>query len=581
MKTLLVSINAKYIHSSLALRCIEAYCHEYREQLEILELTINQDENQLIEAIYKKKPDIIGFSCYIWNMSIIKTLVPTLRKILPEVEIILGGPEVSYDNETFFETLPIDLIMEGEGEATWKAYLDYKIKGIGTLDTVQGIVYRGKEGLVRTQPHQQIPLDDIPFVYDDLEGLQHRIIYYEASRGCPFKCQYCLSSVEKGVRFLSLERVKKELQFFLDQKVPQVKFVDRTFNASKPYAMSIWEYIIAHDNGLTNFHFEIAAERLDDEMIGMLASARAGLIQFEIGVQSTNLEVLDVIQRKMPFEAIQEVTKKVEALGVIHQHLDLIAGLPLEDYKSFRHSFNDVISLRPEQFQLGFLKLLRGSGLRKNAEQYGIVYKEEPPYEVLYTDALSYDELLRLHSIEEMLERYYNSERFQNAMEYLYTLFETPFDCYEGLARYWEMRGLDRLSHKKEAYYIYLAQFGETLEGANVALLKELIRLDWYRHELVKEIPEALVTVDQSGYKEQNNQWIRDDEWITVCLGSEVTLTARQRLRKMHIEYFNYAVAQIAKTRQYDDKILHVPEQILFDYSEPKKVTEVILDKHL
>lgn len=573
LKTLLVSVNAKFIHSSLALRCIKAYCEEYTDQLEILELTINHDENQLIEAIYKKQPDVIGFSCYIWNMSVIKTLIPTLKKILPHTTIILGGPEVSYDNEEFFETLPIDLIMEGEGEDTWKRYLDYRIKGIGTLEDVPSIVYRRAGKLIRTAVQKPIPMDAIPFVYDDISDLAHRIIYYEASRGCPFRCQYCLSSVEKGVRFLSIERVKTELQFFLDQKVPQVKFVDRTFNASKPYAMAIWAYIIAHDNGITNFHFEIAAERLDDEMIALLKDARAGLIQFEIGVQSTNEEVLEVIQRMMPFEAIKEITQKVEALGVIHQHLDLIAGLPLEDYQSFRRSFNDVISLRPEQFQLGFLKLLRGSGLRRDAALYGIVYKDEPPYEVLYTKAISYDELMRLHQIEEMLERYYNSERFHGTMEYLYTLFETPFDCYEAIATYWQEAGLNQMSHKKEAYYVQLIKFGEQLAGCNLTLLKELVRWDWYRHELVKEIPEHLITVEPKDYKEQNNKWIRDDEWIANLLGYDHELTSRQRLRRMHIEYFNYDIAQITQTKQYKTaQVLGGPVAILFDYTKPKKV---------
>ncbi|MGL4736216.1 MAG: B12-binding domain-containing radical SAM protein, partial [Cellulosilyticaceae bacterium] len=573
LKTLLVSINAKFIHSSLALRCIKAYCEEYTDNLEILELTINHDENQLIEAIYKKQPEVIGFSCYIWNMSVIKTLIPTLKKILPHTTIILGGPEVSYDNEEFFEMLPIDLIMEGEGEDTWKRYLDYRIKGIGTLEDVPSILYRQDGQLVRTTMQKPIPMDDIPFVYDDMSELAHRIIYYEASRGCPFRCQYCLSSVEKGVRFLSIERVKKELQFFLDQKVPQVKFVDRTFNASKAYAMAIWAYIIANDNGVTNFHFEIAAERLDDEMIGLLADARAGLIQFEIGVQSTNVEVLEIIQRMMPFEAIKEVTQKVEALGVIHQHLDLIAGLPLEDYQSFRKSFNDVISLRPEQFQLGFLKLLRGSGLRRDAEKYGIVYKDEPPYEVLYTKHVSYDELMKLHQIEEMLERYYNSERFHGTMEYLYTLFETPFDCYEALAHYWEDSGLGQLSHKKDAYYIQLANFGMQVDGCNKVLIRELVRWDWYHHELVKEMPEALVTVETSAYKEQNNKWIRDDEWINQHLGYSHELTSRQRLRRMHIEYFYYEIAQIIETQQYEKAtVLEAPQAILFDYTQPKTV---------
>lgn len=583
MKVLLISLNAKYIHSSLALRYIKEYCTDYKNDIKILELTINHDENQMIKEIYNEKPDVIGFSCYIWNMAYIKTLVPTLRKILPDTEIVLGGPEVSYNSDMLFEELDIDMIMEGEGEETWNEYLNYKYLGTPHLKQIDGIIYKDRisNQIIINKPRQSMDMTLLPFVYDDLGGLEHRIIYYEASRGCPFNCQYCLSSTKKGVRFLPIDRVKNELQYFLDKNVMQVKFVDRTFNAKKQYAMEIWKYIMDNDNNFTNFHFEIAAELLDDEMIEMLRDARPGLIQFEIGVQSTNLEVLTAIKRKMPFEEIKKITNKIKLLGNIHQHLDLIAGLPFEDYQSFRQSFNDVISLRPEQFQLGFLKLLKGSGLRKNAEEYGIIYKNEPPYEVLYTNHVTFDEMLRLHGIEEMLERYYNSERFHSSLEYLYTLFDSPFDFYEALATDWDYKGYDKMSHKKAVYYTYLIEFAQTIEGVNLDLLKELIRFDWFSHELVKDIPQELITINQDNYKEKAYDLLKDDEYIQTLSKEGATLSIRQRSRKLHIEYFGYDIYSAYQQKNYQGiKQVLSRQAILFDYTyKANRANCILIDK--
>ena len=551
MKILLVSFNAKYIHSSLALRLIEGYCSDYKEHLEVLELTINHEMHEIIKQLYNKQPDVLGLSCYIWNMDLIEELLPILTKVLPNTKIVLGGPEVSYNSEALFERLPIDLVIENEGEETWYEYLKHLIDGDIVLEEIKGIVYRNEKGeVVRNQARALMDLANLPFVYDDLSGLEHKIIYYEASRGCPFNCQYCLSSIEKGVRFMPLERVLNELQYFLDKRVKQIKFVDRTFNTRKTFARAIWQYVIEHDNGYTNFHFEIAAELLDDACLEVLKDARPGLIQFEIGVQSTNMDVLTVIDRKMPFEDIKEITLKIKALGNIHQHLDLIAGLPYEDYASFR----------PEQFQLGFLKLLKGSGLRKNAEKYGIVYSPKAPYEVLYTNELSFKELLLLHGIEEMVERYYNSERFKHTLEYLYTLFNSPFDFYEALAHYWEANDYDKIPHKKAAYYILLVPFAKDVEGVNLDLLKELIRFDWYLHEMVKEVPEELMTLDQAPYREQANTIIRDDEYMIDELGVSATWTSRQRLRRMHMEWFSYNVYE-------NNAKLEEPSPVLFDYT--------------
>ncbi|MEG0501577.1 MAG: B12-binding domain-containing radical SAM protein [Cellulosilyticaceae bacterium] len=580
MKVLFVSLNAKYVHSSLALRYIKDYCQEYKNNTKILELTINHDENQMIRQIYAEKPDVIGFSCYIWNMADIKKLIPTLKKILPQTEIILGGPEVSYHSTELMEELDIDMIMEGEGEEIWDEYLSYKTSGMPLLKDIDGIIYKDRltSQVVINKARKLIDLSKLPFVYDNLDGLEHRIIYYEASRGCPFNCQYCLSSIEKGVRFLPVDRVKQELQYFLDNRIMQVKFVDRTFNTKKKYAMEIWQYIIENDNNYTNFHFEIAAELLDDEMIEALKTARPGLIQFEIGVQSTNIEVLTTIKRRMPFEDIASITNKIKSLGNIHQHLDLIAGLPLEDYSSFRQSFNDVISLRPEQFQLGFLKLLKGSGLRKDASKYGIVYKEEAPYEVLYTDYLSYDEMIRLHNIEEMLERYYNSERFKTSLEYLYTLFDTPFDFYQALANYWEEKSYDKVSHKKASYYIYLVEFVSEFKNANLSLVKELVKFDWFTHEFIKEVPNSLVTLSQDIYKEKVYDVLKDDEYMQQVSKAASVLPIRQRVRKVHIEYFTYAIYQAIQIGNYNTiNILDQPQPILFDYTYASNGAKTVL----
>ncbi len=558
LKVLLVSLNAKFIHSSLALRYIAAYCEPFKDSMEVRELTINHEENDLIKEIYLAKPDVIGFSCYIWNMQQIKTIIPILKQLLPTVRIVLGGPEVSYNAAELFEALPIDIVMENEGEPIWYDYMEHLLYDKKPLSAIEGILYRDKEGVVhQTAKRAPMLMEDVPFVYDNLEGLEHKIMYYEGSRGCPFNCQYCLSSAEKGVRFLPVERMQQEIQYFLDNRVKQIKFVDRTFNAHKKIAMTIWSYIIAHDNGYTNFHFEIAAELLDDEMLELLKPARPGLIQFEIGVQSTNKEVLKIIKRPMPFSAIKELVLKVKALGNVHQHLDLIAGLPGEDYASFRQSFNDVIGLRPEQFQLGFLKLLKGSGLRERAEDYGIVYKANPPYEVLYTKEVPYPQMLRLHHIEELVERYYNSERFKSSLEYIYTLFDTPFDCYEAMSCYWEQKGYDSIPHKKGAYYTLLCEFALAQPMCNPTLVKELIRFDWFKHEQLKEVPTLLVTCDQQQHKDLANSLLRNDLFIEQKLNVSEAIPARQRLRRMHIEWFTHNMLDYSAT----------PSVILFDYT--------------
>ena len=571
LKVLLLALNAKYIHTSLALRYIKTYCKDYEDQIKIVETTINNNENEMIKAIYREQPAILGISCYIWNMAYIKTLIPTLKKILPETTIILGGPEVSYESEDLLLTCQADMIMEGEGEETWKAYLDYRMKGIGSLEAIDGLIYRNSDGSIhKNAPRQPMNLENLPFVYDEVDSLRHKIIYYEASRGCPFNCQYCLSSIEKGVRFVPLETVKEHMQFFLDHQVKQVKFVDRTFNTRKDYAMAIWQYLIENDNGVTNFHFEIAAELIREEMYPLLAKARPGLIQFEIGVQSTNPQVLKIIKRPMPFEEIREVVDRIKSMHNIHQHLDLIAGLPEEDYASFEQSFNDVMGIRPEQFQLGFLKLLKGSGLREKAETYGLVYKSEPPYEILYTNWMSYEEMLRLHSIDDLVDRYYNNGRFHHTLEYFFKVLETPFKCFEKLSIFWEAQGYDLIEHNKMAYYLNLLHFAEemalTQPQMNVTLVKELLRFDYLSHEAMHEVPAGLETISREQLKTDYNQLLKNDEWISLHCPSLSTCIPRQRYRLTYLDAFYYAPYLLGEVEEA--VALNQPQMMLFVYTQ-------------
>lgn len=575
MKILMVAANAKYIHSSLALRSIQKYCEKYSAYITNLELTINHNENEALKSIYEEKPDIIAFSCYIWNMEMIEKLIPIIGKILPKCKIILGGPEVSYNSEELFGPNPeLDLVIEGEGEQTWYDLMEHYIDGAKELDQIAGIVYRNQEGIVtRNSPRPPMDLNKIPFVYDDIAKLDNKIIYYEATRGCPFSCQYCLSSIEAGVRFLDLERVFKDLQVFLDHNVKQIKFVDRTFNANIKYAMAIWEFLKKNDNGITNFHFEIAADILTEESIELLRDARPTLFQFEIGVQSTNDEVLTIIQRKMDFIEVSRIVKKIKGFENIHQHLDLIAGLPKEDVASFRKSFNDVIEIRPEQLQLGFLKVLKGSGMHRDAEKYGLIYKDIAPYEILYTSHLTYDEMLRLHAIEEMVDRFYNSGRFVYSLEYLFTLYETPFDAVDALAQFWEECGYHKVKHSKNAHYDILLQFVMEKTKANMTLMQELARFDFYLHEKIKNVPQNIVTLDQDNYKDFLREFYKETSNIEKFLPELASFTSAQVSRMAHIEVFSLDIMTCAKTLNFKN-----PEQkitpVLFNYHAKDVLTK-------
>ena len=469
MRYLLAAINAKYIHSNLGIYSLRRYAMERlglsaesEIQIDLGEYTINHQMDQILQDIYRRKPDVVGFSCYIWNIVYVKELIHDLKKVLPQVRIWLGGPEASYDAVHLMDELPeVELIMQGEGEETFMRLVEACECGTEVcFSEIPGIVLRRFDGTIEVhRPAPLMNLDDIPFSYGDLSGLEHRIIYYESSRGCPFSCSYCLSSIDKKVRFRSLSLVTKELQFFLDRKVPQVKFVDRTFNCKKSHSMAIWQYLLEHDNGITNFHFEISSDLLDDDELALMKQMRPGLIQLEIGVQTTNPVVVKEIRRTMDLDKVARRVAQVNAFGNIHQHLDLIAGLPYEDIESFHRSFNDVYKMEPEQLQLGFLKVLKGSYMEEMKQKYGLLSQSKPPYEVLRTNWLSYEEVIRLKGVEEMVEVYYNSGQFRRTMKRLSQEWGDAFDLYDSLAAFYEDEGLNGVSHNRLARYEILYKF--------------------------------------------------------------------------------------------------------------------------
>mgnify|MGYP000990512723 FL=1 len=491
MKILLVACNAKYIHSNLAVYDLQAYASDYADHIVLKEYTINQQKDDIMRDIYLEHPDVVCVSCYIWNLSFVKELMADLIKILPGADFWAGGPEVSYDAEKFLAENPeFKGVMVGEGEETFKELAGYYVeKNPQDLKNMTGICYRDGDQIIHNGWRQIMDLSSIPFIYKDLSEFKNRIIYYESSRGCPFSCSYCLSSIDKKLRFRDTETVKKELQFFIDNKVPQVKFVDRTFNCKHDHAMAIWKYINEHDNGVTNFHFEISADLLREEELQEMSTMRPGLIQLEIGVQSTNPDTIKAIHRTMDFEKLKGIVDRIHSFGNIHQHLDLIAGLPYEDYDSFRHSFNDVYALKPQQLQLGFLKVLKGSHMMEMCREYGIVYKTQEPYEVLSTKWLDYDHVLKLKTVENMVEVYYNSGQFQNTLEYLEKFFPDAFSIYERLGSFYMEKGYGDVSHTRMRRYEILLEFLEDVPEISMDQVKDQMVYDLYMRENLKSRP--------------------------------------------------------------------------------------------
>ena len=494
MKILLAACNAKYIHSNLAVYNLKSCSGEYSSRVVVKEYTINQIRDDILKDIYLEQPDVVCFSCYIWNISFVRELVPDLKKILPQVEFWAGGPEVSYDAVEFLKKNPAFFgVMVGEGEETFHELAGYYIeRKPETLSEIRGVAFRDENkgrDIVHTGWRELMDLSKVPFAYSNLTEFKNRIIYYESSRGCPFSCSYCLSSIDKKLRFRDIELVKKELQFFIDNKVPQVKFVDRTFNCKHDHAMEIWRYITEHDNGITNFHFEISADLLRAEELALMKTMRPGLIQLEIGVQSTNPQTIKAIRRTMDFEKLKGIVEQIHSFGNIHQHLDLIAGLPYEGYESFHKSFCDVYALRPEQFQLGFLKVLKGSHMMEMTGEYQILYKDREPYEVLSTAWLTYGEILGLKMVESMVEVYYNSGQFKHTLVFLEQYFEDPFRMYEALGRFYEKKGYSEISHSRMRRYEILMEFAGEQKEIPLEVLSDVMLLDLYLRENLKSRP--------------------------------------------------------------------------------------------
>lgn len=557
MKILLAAINAKYIHSNLGIYSLKAYAEEQlrlqgkEDQAEISlgEYTINHSTEAILRDLYRRKPDVIGFSCYIWNIQWIRSLLPDLRAVLPEVRIWLGGPEVSFHSGGILRDNPeAELVMTGEGEETFAQLLSFLVDNWGEMAShcgyfpekagqLQGIVFKTASGAIIETPRRPVmDMDRLPFSYGsmDMKALEHRIIYYESSRGCPFSCSYCLSSIDKQVRFRSLDRVKEELAFFLKAGVPQVKFVDRTFNCKKDHAMAIWQFIRDHDNGVTNFHFEIAADLLDQEELELLAAMRPGLVQLEIGVQSANPATLEAIRRRTDLQKIGAVAAAINRGRNVHQHLDLIAGLPFEDLASFSRSFDQVYAMEPEQLQLGFLKVLKGSYMEEMAPAYGIRASLTPPYEVLSTRWLSYGDILELKAVEEMVEVYYNSRQFTLTLEALGKEYDSAYRMFLELAQYYEARGLTGFSHSRLARFEILWDFISARPQLPLEAFRDRLITDLYLRENAKSRPSF--ARDQSPWKAYIRELFqREQEAPHYLIGYE-GYDSRQLAKMAHAE---------------------------------------------
>lgn len=572
IRVLLIAVNAKYIHSNPAVYSLKAYAQaalgsDWDGELDIAEYTINQNTENILADIYRHKPDIAAFSCYIWNWNLIQELLPELPKLLPKVRLWLGGPEVSFHAAGLLAQYPfLSGIMTGEGEQTFTELLSYYASGVGELTDIRGLVL--PQG--RTPARELTDMSRLPFLYEDLDRFRNRIIYYESQRGCPFRCAYCLSAIDKSVRLRDIETVKKELHFFLEHKVPQVKFIDRTFNCNAAHALAIWRYLLENDNGVTNFHFEIAADLMTPEELCVLEQMRPGLVQLEIGVQSTNEQTLHAINRYMSLSHLQQVVSRIHSFGNIHQHLDLIAGLPYEDYDSFVSSFNDVYAMRPQQLQLGFLKVLKGSPMEERAEEYGIVYNSRPPYEVLYTKWLSYEEVLRLKGVEEMVELYYNSSQFTRTLPVLEQEFSSAFAMYEALAQYYQEKGYFINTPARAYRYQVMYEFAVGISPFKAELYAQLLTFDLYLRENLKSRPAFAGDAKlPEAQKEQLRGFYREEAQKPRYLDAYAGYSPQQLMKLTHVERFTYPVwEQTANMCALSEEVW-----LLFDYQKRNPLT--------
>ena len=559
MKVLLVALNSQYVHTNLAVRYLKSYTKDMDYECKICEFTINHRIEQILEGIMREGADIVCFSTYIWNINMVLDLGKLIKKINSSIEIAYGGPEVSFNSEEFLKNSCGDYLMKGEGEETFKNFIEYKLGIIKDIENIKGIYYKKNNEVYFNGIRENIDMNRIVFPYEENEQLENKIVYYESSRGCPFRCKYCLSSTDRNLRFLNVERVKRELKYFIDKRVKLVKFVDRTFNANHNFAMEIWKYLIENDNGFTCFHFEISADILRDEQFVLLKNARVGLFQFEIGVQSTNTNTLRHINRMVDFEFIKEKVLKLKEGGNIKQHLDLIAGLPEEDFKSFRKSFNDVYSLKPEEVQLGFLKLLKGAPLTSEAERWGMEYSHIPPYEILKTNSISYNELLKLKGIENMVDKYYNSGKFNNIIKFFIDKFSTSFDFYFELSNFYRSKGYFDRNISSSDYYKVFVEFNDYFfNGKDNDALREIIKYDYICFNKKCLIPPFLSRDITKKEMQEVKEKLRKDKIIN-------------NIKECHIEKFNIDIAKFLQQnilinseiyaifQEENDKIIYYP----------------------
>ena len=580
MKIIITTLNSKYIHSSLSIRYLKAILNDI-PNVEIQEYTINQNIDFIAGEIYKQRPDIAAFSCYIWNLENTLKICEILKIIMPNIKIILGGPEVSFDGKELMEKHKyIDYIIYGEGEETFKELIITFIDNKNDYVSIKGLIYKDGDSIIVNEPRPLIQnLDSIPSPYEYMpKGLENKIVYFESSRGCPFNCKFCLSSTIKGVRFFSLDRVKYDLENLINNKVRQVKFVDRTFNTKKEYAMEIMRFIMEKNPKNMNFHFEVTAHLVDDEMLSFLKDAKEGLFQFEIGVQSTNPKTINAIRRTTNFNRLKEVTQTIKSFGNIHQHLDLIAGLPYEGYNSFKNSFNDVYVLRPEKLQLGFLKLLKGSDLRCEKDIHGFKFLDKPPYEVLETKYISYEEMLRLKIIEDLVEKYGNEHYFENSIQYIINnYYKSPFDLYEDFSYYWEEKGYHKVFHSREKLYSILCKFYIDKIKVNLDVFNEIIKFDYICNNKNPNIPRYIKRYDVNNIQDKKHEFFKDEDNLMKYLPTYKDESTRQIINGTHYELFKFNLLHLIENNYNIELLNNEDTVILFDYESNREAGKCLI----
>ncbi|WGX75990.1 B12-binding domain-containing radical SAM protein [Paraclostridium bifermentans] len=577
MKILLTTLNSKFIHTNLAIRYLNQMVKDIEDiDVDIREYTINNELDFILKDIYANDYDVILFSTYIWNVNDIVKICNNLKKVNKNVKIALGGPEVTYDSEESMKKYDfVDYILYGEGELVFRDFVKSLKEDIDIKD-VDGIVYRNNGDIVKNKPMKDIEnLDIIPSPYVNLNKAEYenRIVYYETSRGCPFNCQYCLSSTLQGLRYFSIDRVKSDLKALIDARVSQIKFIDRTFNANKKFAMEIMQFLMENDNDYTTYHFEVTAHLLTEDMLEFLKECKEGLFQFEIGVQTTNEKVLEAVGRRDDFSKLSYVVQKIASYRNIHQHLDLIAGLPYEDYNSFENSFNDVFNLGIEHLQLGFLKMIKGTGIRNNADEHEFRYKDYPPYEVLYNKYITYNEILKLKDIEEILERYFNSKNFVLSIRYIIHNYykESPFKFFEDFATYFDKKGYFNMSQGKNQLYKILLDFYTEKINKNIELFTEIIKYDYISLGKTSNVPGFMSKIEVEDFKNRCHLFLQNEENILKYIPRFENTPAKQIIKYVHFEPFKY---DILKLKENIKANLDKKESIVLFAYDDKKVFE-------